>query len=221
MHPSLFLSIGAACLLFAIAITLLVVLRRSLWAADRISSEIQLLGQMYRERTDLERQNLTWMQDQLQIQKQVIAALQEQLHSMHQSMSHAARPLLSATVEKVERQRYTLRIRNEGLGPALAISYAIKDINLKTFDVNSQLDHEFLGVGATGLLQLNMLGLPLPHEFLVLRYSSMAGEQCETHLSWKKGMLSSEYRISKTKTEPIPAEVFVKESLPAERELAG
>lgn len=221
MLATLSLAIGTACLLVALAITLFVILRRVLQGADQITAQIQFWGQMHQEQAEIQRQNLTWMQSQLQLQRQTLEMLREQLHLMRQAANHAARPLLSANVEKIERQRYTLRLRNEGLGPALAISYTIKDSNLRTFDVNSQMDHQFLGVGASGLLQLNMLGLPLPHEFLVLRYRSMTGEQCETHLSWKKGVLSSEYRVSAvSQNMPLDA-AGIKENPPAEQELAG
>jgi hypothetical protein len=219
--PTILLSAGIACLAIALAIVLLIVLHKFLQGLAQITGQAQSLGKMYQERTELEQQNLSWMQQQLRLNEQMLFTMREQIELMRRTMEHAVRPLLSVNVEKVERQRYTFRIRNEGLGPALAISYSLKDGNLKAFDVSSQLDHEFLGSGATGFLHVNMMGLPLPHEFLVLSYTSMTGERCETHLSWKKGVLSSEYSIQRDQGNPAAAPVVIKESPSVGRELAG
>lgn len=220
--PMLVLSIGSACLLVALAITLLISLKRLVQGSSQFSQQTQYLGQLYQERTEIDRQNLAWMQRQLHWNEQMLQTLQDQVTLMRQTVGYTVRPVLAVTVEKVDRQRYTMRIRNEGLGPALTISYAFKDGNLRTFDVSSQLDHEFLGAGGTAFLQMNMLGLPLPHDFLVLRYSSMAGEKFETHLTWKKGILASEYRVVPVEAEvakPMPHEI--RENRTAGRELAG
>jgi exonuclease VII large subunit len=219
--PTILLSVGITCLAIALAAALLIVLRKLLHGLAQAAGQAQHLGQMYRERSELERQSLSWMHQQLRLNEQMLSTMREQMELTRRTMEHAVRPLLSASVEKVERQRYTFRIRNEGLGPALAISYSLKDDNLRTFDVSSQLDHEFLGSGATGLLHVNMMGLPLPHDFLVLRYTSMTGERCETHLSWKKGILSSEYTTHKAQEIVTSATFPIKANPSVGRELVG
>jgi hypothetical protein len=215
-------SIGSVCLFVALALALLVSLKSLAQASSLFSSQVQSLRQADQERTEIAQQNLAWMQSQLHWNEQMLQTLQDQVELMRQTLGYTVRPVLAVNVEKVDRQRYTLRIRNEGLGPALTISYAFKDGNLRTFDVSSQLDHEFLGAGGTAFLQMNMLGLPLPHDFLVLRYSSIAGEKFETHLAWKKGVLTSDYRVVDVKSVlSTPQVPETRESQRAGRELAG
>lgn len=159
---------------------------------------LQLLQRfrLSKQQSEREQEKLDCFMQQLRSNTEVLDLLQTRMETLEDAFRQQMRPLLAVSVEKVERQRYTFRLRNEGLGPAIGIFLQIQDSSLRNFNASSPLSHDSLGPNASSFFQLNMMGLSLPSDFLVLRYDTLSGERCVTHLRWVKGALRNEFSIN-------------------------
>lgn len=148
-----------------------------------------------RQQSEKEQEQLDCFVQQLRNNTKLLDLMQSRMETMEDALRQQMRPLLAVSVEKVERQRYTFRLRNEGLGPAIGITLQIQDTSLRNFNASSPLQHDSLGPNTSSFFQLNMMGLSLPPDFLLLGYDTLSGEHCVTRLRWVKGVLRNEFSI--------------------------